>query len=82
MPSQSTSEPPMMIESVKPQKAGLSMAPICSFVMWKSTVRASTMSPRIENTMDVVRRARQLAAKSLRVFMEQTSRVGRIWPGA
>ena len=69
MPSQSTSEPPMMIDRVKPQKAGLRMAPICSLVMWKSRVSASTMSPRMENTIDVVRSARQLATKSLRVFM-------------
>jgi hypothetical protein len=27
------------------------------------------MSPRIENTIDVVRSARQLATKSLRVFI-------------
>ncbi len=74
IPSQSTSEPATMIESVKPQKAGERIAPICSLVRWKSTVRASAMSPRIENIIDVVTSETQLATKSLRLFMRRPPR--------
>ena len=71
MPSQSTSEPAMMMESANPQKAGLRIEPICSFVRWKSVVSASAMSPRMANIIDVVTSARQLATNSLRLFMRR-----------
>ena len=58
-----------MIERAKPQKAGLRISPICCLLIWKSTQSASTMSPRIENTIEVVRRARQLATNRRLVFM-------------
>ena len=59
----------MMMDQVKPQKAGLRMKPICSFDKWKSAPKESRISPRIEKTIDVVTRAIQLATKSFLVFM-------------
>jgi hypothetical protein len=61
----------MMMESVKPQNAGLRIAPICSLVRWKSVVSASAMSPRMENIIEVVRSDRQLATNSLRLFIRR-----------
>ena len=62
----------MRIETVKPQKAGLSAQPIWSFVSWKSVASASMMSARMEKTIEVVTSARQLAAKSRPEFIESS----------